>query len=152
MAHGLESRVPFLDNDLVDFAMRCPVSLKLNNLAEVVRMNENEPGGKGAKYFSRTRDGKQILRDAMNLNIPSDIAIAEKQGFSGPDASWFKGESIDFVRRTLLSDNALIYEVLDRKVVEQLIEQHLSGVQNRRLLIWSLLSVENYLIQNNLGL
>src|SRR5690606_14178441 len=31
MAHGLESRVPFLDNDLVDFAMRCPVRLKLNN-------------------------------------------------------------------------------------------------------------------------
>ena len=32
MAHGLESRVPFLDNDLVDFAMQCPVRLKLNNL------------------------------------------------------------------------------------------------------------------------
>ena len=32
MAHGLETRVPFLDNDLVDFAMRCPVGLKLNNL------------------------------------------------------------------------------------------------------------------------
>lgn len=152
MAHGLESRVPFLDNDLVDFAMRCPVSLKLNNLAEVVRINENDPGDKGAKYFSRTRDGKQILRDVMNLHIPSDVAKAEKQGFSGPDASWFKGESIDFVRRTLLSDDALIYEVLDRQTVRQLIEQHLSGAQNRRLLIWSLLNVENYLAQNNLGL
>ena len=32
MAHGLETRVPFLDNDLVDFAMRCPLSFKLNNL------------------------------------------------------------------------------------------------------------------------
>jgi asparagine synthase (glutamine-hydrolysing) len=152
MAHGLESRVPFLDNDLVDFAMQCPVALKLNNLAEVVRMNENEPGSKGAKYFSRTRDGKQILRDVMNLNIPSDVAKAEKQGFSGPDASWFKGESIDFVRRTLLSDNALIYEVLDRHAVRKLIEQHLNGEQNRRLLIWSLLNVESYLTQNNLGL
>jgi asparagine synthase (glutamine-hydrolysing) len=46
MAHGLETRVPFLDNDLVDFAMRCPVRLKLNNLSEVVRINENEPGDK----------------------------------------------------------------------------------------------------------
>ncbi len=35
MAHGLETRVPFLDNDLVDFAMRCPVGLKLNNLSDV---------------------------------------------------------------------------------------------------------------------
>ena len=37
MAHGLETRLPFLDNDLVDFAMRCPVNLKLNNLAEEIR-------------------------------------------------------------------------------------------------------------------
>jgi asparagine synthase (glutamine-hydrolysing) len=148
MAHGLESRVPFLDNDLVDFAMRCPVGLKLNNLNEVVRINENEPGGKGEKYFSRTRDGKQILRDVMKLHIPSDVTKAEKQGFSGPDASWFKGESIDFVRRSLLKDEALIYELLDRKAVKVLIEQHLSGKENRRLLIWSLLNVENCLAQN----
>ena len=46
MAHGLETRVPFMDNDLVDFAMKCPVSLKLNNLAEVIRIDENEAGRK----------------------------------------------------------------------------------------------------------
>ena len=62
MAHGLETRVPFLDNDLVDFAMRCPVHMKLNSLADVIRINENEPGSKTAKYFQKTRDGKQIGR------------------------------------------------------------------------------------------
>src|SRR5690606_7698081 len=41
MAHGLETRLPFLDNDLVDFAMRAPVRLKLGNLGEVVRSDEN---------------------------------------------------------------------------------------------------------------
>src|SRR4029077_12592936 len=46
MAHGLETRVPFLDNDLVDFAMRVPIRMKLGNLQEVVRVNENEPGRK----------------------------------------------------------------------------------------------------------
>ncbi len=40
MAHGMESRVPFMDNDLVDFAMQCPVHLELNKLAEAVRINE----------------------------------------------------------------------------------------------------------------
>jgi asparagine synthase (glutamine-hydrolysing) len=149
MAHGLESRVPFLDNDLVEFAMRCPVALKLNNLADVVRINENEPGSKGANYFSRTKDGKQILRDVMNLNIPTDVAKAEKQGFSGPDASWFKGESIDFVRRILLDDDAHIFKFLDRSAVRRLVEQHMNGEQNRRLLIWSLLNVEMYLNQND---
>ena len=147
MAHGLESRVPFMDNDLVDFAMQCPVSLKLNNLAEVLKLNENEPGIKSDKYFRRTNDGKQLLRELMERYIPRDITQAEKQGFSSPDASWFKGESIDFVRRKLMGGHARLYDVLDRKTVTELVEQHLNGQQNRRLLIWSLLNLEELLSQ-----
>lgn len=147
MAHGLENRVPFLDNDLVDFAMACPVKLKLNNLANVIRLNENEPGDKSSIYYSRTKDGKAILRQVMNRYIPSEIAEAEKQGFSAPDASWFKGESIDFVKRSLLSGKPMIYQLLDRPVIERLINEHLIGQTNRRLLIWSLLNVEAWLQQ-----
>ena len=145
MAHSLESRVPFLDNDLVDFAMRCPVSLKLNNLEKVVRLNENEPGGKQHKFFQRTKDGKQILRDVMATHIPAEVAQAEKQGFSAPDESWFKGESIEFVRRTLLDPKARIYEFLDYGECSEVIGEHLSGVRNNRLAIWSLLSVNAWL-------
>lgn len=145
MAHGLECRVPFLDNDLVDFAMRCPVRLKLNNLAEVVRINENEPGDKQAKFFQKSRDGKQILRDVMKRYIPENVTRYDKQGFSAPDASWFKGDSIEFVKRTLMNGNAHIYEFMDRSAVTALVQEHLSGTQNRRLLIWSLLNVEKFI-------
>jgi asparagine synthase (glutamine-hydrolysing) len=145
MAHSLENRVPFMDNDLVDFAMKCPVSLKLNNLIEVLRINENDPRDKQNLYFEKTNDGKQILRDMMTRYIPVDITKAEKQGFSSPDASWFKGESIDFVRRTLLNGHARLYNVLDRAAVTSLVESHLNGHQNRRLLIWSLLNVEEWM-------
>jgi asparagine synthase (glutamine-hydrolysing) len=145
MAHGLEARVPFMDNDLVEFAMQCPVNLKLNNLADVVRLNENEPGNKLGRYFQKTNDGKQILRDVMSRYIPSDITQAEKQGFSSPDASWFKGESIEFVKRKLQSGNAHIYQYLDHSAVLQLVNQHLEGKENRRLLIWSLLNAEAWL-------
>lgn len=147
MAHSLETRVPFMDNDLVDFAMRCPVDLKLNNLANVVRINENEQGDKRAKYFRKTSDGKQILRDMMGKFIPNDITKAAKQGFSSPDASWFKGESIDFVRERLLSKRAPIYDLLDYTATTDLVQQHLNGEQNRRLLIWSLLNVNEWLEQ-----
>lgn len=147
MAHGLESRVPFMDNDLVDFAMHCPVGLKLNNLTNVIRINENEPGNKRGQYFQKTNDGKQILRDMMSRHIPAHITRSEKQGFSSPDASWFKGESMEFVRRVLLDGNARIYQVLDREAVVPLIESHLRGEQNRRLLIWSLLNVEAWMAQ-----
>ena len=145
MAHSLETRVPFLDNDLVDFAVKCPVRLKLNNLTEAVRLNENEPGNKRGKYFQKTNDGKQILRNVMRSYVPNSITNATKQGFSSPDAGWFKGESIDFVKRILINDNARIYAVLDRQAVDPLIEQHLTGEQNRRLLIWSLLNVEAWM-------
>lgn len=144
MAHGLETRVPFLDNDLVDFAMKVPVSLKLGNLGEVVRINENEPGPKTKKYFEKTRDGKLLLRRVMQRYIPEEVTAREKQGFSAPDASWFKGESIDYVRRVLLNKHACIYDYLDKDAIGTLIEGHLSGRQNRRLLIWSLLSIENW--------
>lgn len=145
MAHGLETRVPFLDNDLVDFAMRCPVGLKLNNLQDVIRINENEPGDKQGKYFLKTADGKQILRDMMRKVIPQDIADGVKQGFSAPDASWFKGESIDYVRKQLMTGSPRIYGFLDRSATCSLVNEHLSGEQNRRLFIWSLLNVENWL-------
>lgn len=143
MAHSLETRVPFLDNDLVDFAQRVPVSLKLRNLNKVVRIDENEPG-KEHKYFEKTNDGKIILRKVMERYIPASITNGEKQGFSAPDSSWFKGESIDYVRRNLLQGNPLIYEFMDRNAVHGLVDDHLSGRQNRRLFIWSLLNVEKW--------
>jgi asparagine synthase (glutamine-hydrolysing) len=148
MAHGLESRVPFMDNDLVHFAMHCPVGLKLNNLSEVLRMNENEPGDKRGEFFRKTHDGKQILRDMMARYIPDSIVRARKQGFSSPDASWFKGESIEFVRRVLLSPRACLYSVLEFDAVRALVEQHLRGEQNRRLLVWSLLNVNAWMMES----
>jgi asparagine synthase (glutamine-hydrolysing) len=145
MAHSLETRVPFLDNDLVDFAMKLPARLKLGNLGEVVRLNENEPGSKTAKYFDKTKDGKLILRKAMERHVPHRITGAEKQGFSAPDASWFKGESMDYVRSKLYRGNPRIFEFLDPQAVLALVDDHLEGRENRRLLIWSLLSLEKML-------
>jgi len=142
MAHGLETRVPFLDNDLVDFAMRCPSSLKVRELGHTDRINENEPGNKKALYFQKTNDGKQILRNVMSRHIPASITDAEKKGFSSPDASWFKGESIKYVERRILSPNARINHLLDSDSVHALVSEHLEGRNNRRLLIWSLLSLE----------
>jgi asparagine synthase (glutamine-hydrolysing) len=84
----------------------------------------------------------------MSLHIPVDIAKAEKQGFSGPDQSWFKGESIEFVKRKLLTGNPRLYEYLDADSVRELIHQHLDGRENRRLLIWSLLNLDAWLEGN----
>lgn len=145
MAHSLEMRLPFLDNDLVDFAMKVPVRYKLRNLKKVVRLNENEPGPKTKKYFEKTRDGKLILRKLMNRYVPPEITNQVKQGFSAPDASWFKGESIDYIRNLLLNKKAKIFNYLQYNYVKKIIEEHSSGKVNHRLLIWSFLSFEWWL-------
>lgn len=144
MAHSLETRVPFLDNDLVDFAMSVPMRLKLRNLGEVPRIDENEPGPKQDRYYRRTQDGKLILRQVMQRYVPREVTERDKQGFSAPDASWFKGESIDYVRRFLYDDRAMIYAFMDRGTVRSLVDDHLQGRENRRLLVWSLLNFENW--------
>ena len=146
MAHSLETRLPFLDNDLVDFAMRLPVRCKIHRLNETLRINENE-SAKASRYYKKTNDGKWLLRRAMEQYVPTHIIEAAKQGFSAPDASWFRGESIDFVRRYLFSQHVRLYEYFDRKVVHELVTEHLEGNANRRLFIWSLLSFEEWLHQ-----
>jgi len=145
MAYGLETRVPFLDNDLVDFATKIPVNMKLRNLHDIVRINENEHGDKTNKYFQKTNDGKIILRKVMSKYIPEEINNATKQGFSAPDESWFRGESIDFVKRSICSRDAKIYDLFDFNETQKLVNEHLEGKANRRLLIWGLLSFNELL-------
>ena len=145
MAHGMETRVPFLDNDLVDFAMRLPVRMKLRDLGTAaLRINENETG-KQKSHFLKTNDGKAILRTTMQRYIPDSITSALKQGFSAPDATWFKGDSMDYVRRKICIDSARIYEYFDKSTVINNLKLHFEGKENKRLFIWSLLSFENWL-------
>ena len=144
MAHSLETRVPILDNDLVQFAMKIPVRLKLKNIDEIIRLDENELA-KREKYYEKTLDGKAILRKVLRKYVSQKITNQYKQGFSGPDSSWFKGESIDYVKELLLNKKADIYNYFDYKTTKNLIQQHLEGKSNRRLFIWSLLCFEWWL-------
>ena len=139
MAHSLETRVPFLDNDLVDFAQKIPVKFKIKNLNKVIEMDENE-----INKINKTNDGKIILRKCMSKYIPENIHKAVKQGFSSPDKNWFKGESIEFVKKQLLGESAALYKFMNKETVHNLVNEHLNGKKNRRLLIWSLLNFEEW--------
>ena len=144
MAHSLESRVPFLDNDLVDFAQTLPLRLKLRDLEHVVKLDENEPGPKTERYFQATRDGKLLLRRIMQKHVPASITDQVKQGFSGPDSSWFRGDSLNYIRDMLFDPQASIYQYFQPATVQGLISDHLEGRANRRLLLWSLISFEQW--------
>jgi asparagine synthase (glutamine-hydrolysing) len=146
MSQGLESRVPFLDNDLVDFAMSCPVSLKVQlEQRDPISVDENDLV---KKSIAADSTGKQILRKALAVNIPQTLNGKPKQGFSGPDASWYRGDSYNYILNEILVADSPISGLFDSKYLSELVEEHTSGKQNRRLLIWSLLSVNEYLRQN----
>jgi asparagine synthase (glutamine-hydrolysing) len=119
MAHSLEVRVPFLDNELVDIARRIPSHLKHGN-----------------------EGGKRILRRAMAGLLPPEIVQKRKQGFSPPDESWYRGPTMDQIRDLLLDDRTLERGWFRPEAIRRVLDAHLEGRQNYRLLIWSLLSFE----------
>jgi asparagine synthase (glutamine-hydrolysing) len=141
MASGLEERFPFLDNALVDFAMRLPVGLKLADFQHMLRVDED-----AVKKKLLAQDafdgGKNCLRQAMAHMVPPEIMQSKKQGFSSPEASWYRGENADYVREMLLSKDLASSSYLSREFVAKTVEEHMSRKANHRLLIWSLLSFE----------
>jgi asparagine synthase (glutamine-hydrolysing) len=141
MAHGLEERFPFLDNDLVDFAMKIPVRHKLGNLENMKKVDENILGGKKDKY-TEFDDGKNVLRKAMHDYIPNKILDRKKQGFSAPDESWYRGENAAYIKELLLDKKTVSSEYINQDYIEQIIEEHMSKKANHRLLIWSFMNFE----------
>lgn len=137
MAHGLETRVPFLDNDLVDFAMKVPTSLKITSQGE--RVDENNLFSK----INAHKNGKDILRKTLSTYLEKQITENAKQGFSSPDASWFRGESIEYVKKEL----SHVSEVFDQNAVNRIFTEHAAGEKNNRLAIWSLLYLNKILFE-----
>jgi len=143
MANGLEERFPFLDNDLVNFAQKIPVRHKLGNLEEELKRIDENLGNK-KMVFREFNDGKNVLRKAMQELIPEKIIKRQKQGFSSPDESWYRGENALFVKETLVENNCISFNFLNRKFVEKTVDEHINRGINHRLLIWSMLCFEKW--------
>ena len=150
MAHSLETRVPFLDNELSDYASKIPLEMKLKNIKKKPQLDENIFENKVDYFYNNYSDGKLILRDALKEILPTEILSARKQGFSGPDKTWFKGKSIDFVKDNLFDKNQKLFDFLDHTIVKEKVLQHISGQKNNRLLIWSFIYL-NFFIKKFLN-
>lgn len=148
MAHGLETRLPFLDNDIVDFALRCPVRFKINGLHNLPALDENSPTNKKYSYAKKTNQGKSILRKSMDRLLPTEVIEADKQGFAAPDINWLRESNSNFIHKRLFDRNNMLYNFIDYKIAIELIDEHLSGKKNKRLLIWSFLNLDIWIREN----
>jgi asparagine synthase (glutamine-hydrolysing) len=118
MAHGLEARVPFLDNEIAELALRIPARVK---------------------YGER---GKDVLREAVAPLLPASLVDKPKQGFSPPDRSWYRGETRGYIESILRDARTESRGLIRPEYVHVVLDEHFAGRVNHRLLIWSLLSFE----------
>ena len=145
MAHGIETRVPFLDNDLVDFATQIPVELKLANIPFDMDKAHTRLGEYEINANLKAAEGKVLLREMVAKYLPTEDATRSKQGFSAPDASWFRFEVDRDIRALFVGNDLRLNNFMDKSFIQQSVDDHLCGKKNNRLLIWSLMSVEFFL-------
>jgi asparagine synthase (glutamine-hydrolysing) len=119
MAASIESRVPFLDHHLVEFAAGLPTRMKLRGLTT-----------------------KWILREAVREILPPEILTRKKMGFPVPFGVWMRGAWKDTARDVLLDARSRQRGIINPKAVEQLISAHAAGATNGADAIWSLLNLE----------
>jgi asparagine synthase (glutamine-hydrolysing) len=118
MAHSIEARVPFLDHDLVEFAMRVPPSYKLSDGL-----------------------GKKILKKMAERYVDHDLLYRRKQGFGAPMDKWFQDPN--FSRRCLsaLEQSELNREgYLNRDYVMSLLRGQIDGTLNYGFHLWTVMN------------
>jgi len=119
MATSIESRVPFLDHPLVEFAASLPDSWKLSRFTT-----------------------KRILREAMNGVLPPSILNRPKMGFPVPFAAWTRGAWNGVVRDVLLDRQARERGLFDAGAIDQLLAAHAAGAAEGGDRLWTLLNLE----------
>jgi asparagine synthase (glutamine-hydrolysing) len=118
MAHGIEARVPLLDEGVASLAVSLPAALKVQ---------------RGQK--------KRVLRDAMRNRLPAGILDGPKTGFGVPYEEWLRGALHGFARAAIL-DGAFIERFgLQRSRLETALAEHRSRRRDRGFLLWKMLQL-----------
>jgi asparagine synthase (glutamine-hydrolysing) len=119
MAASIESRVPFLDHVLVEFATRIPRQVQLKGFA-----------------------GKQILKKAVEDLLPHSILYRPKLGFPTPWSGWLAGARLDSIEKLLLGPRSLERGYFQREAVKRLFDEHRAKHRDHYDRIWRLLNLE----------
>ncbi|MEW6130578.1 MAG: asparagine synthase (glutamine-hydrolyzing) [Acidobacteriota bacterium] len=119
MANSLEARSPFLDHEVMEFAARLPVDLKLR--------------GKEAKY---------LLKRAFKDLLPDANVYRRKMGFGVPIGDWFRTSLRNLLEDSLLSEQAMRRGYFNQQFVERMVHDHIERRADHSFALWNLLMLE----------
>jgi asparagine synthase (glutamine-hydrolysing) len=119
MAHGLEVRSPLCDYRLVEFATGLP-----------------------AHYRLKGSESKHILKSVSGQWLPQHIIHRKKVGFDSPIGQWFKDELKGFLTSFLSKEQVRQSGLLNPDAVQRMIGDHVSGVKDYSLQLWSVIALE----------
>jgi asparagine synthase (glutamine-hydrolysing) len=122
MRVGLEARVPLLDHNVVEFAWRIPMSMKLKD-----------------------GSGKWLLKQLLYRHVPQALVERPKMGFSVPVDAWLRGTLREWAETYLAEDRVRSEGFFDARVVRQTWEQHLKAEIDAGGPIWTLLMFQIWL-------
>ena len=124
MSNSLETRVPYLDHKLVEFAWRIPQSMKIRN-----------------------GQTKWLLREVLHKYVPRELVDRQKMGFGIPLHDWLRGPLRDWAE-DLLDEARLRQEgYLNPEPVRKRWKAHLSGKSNEQYLLWDVLMFQAWLTE-----
>ena len=119
MSASIESRVPFLDHELVEHVVRMPDRFKVRGWTT-----------------------KAVLREALRPLVPREILQRRKLGFPVPFGRWARERFAADIRSTILGPRALQRGIFDRVLLERLVGEHETGAANHTDRLWLLLNLE----------
>lgn len=115
MARSLEVRSPFLDQELVELCASFPSSWKVNN-----------------------GQGKRMLREIVQRDLPPEVLRAPKHGFSVPLTDWFRNGARRQIHDGLIPIHSALQPFIEEKTAHELLADHQSGRANHALRLWAL--------------
>ena len=124
MAHSLEVREPLMDHLLVEWLATLPSALKV-----------------------RGREGKFLLKKAMERHLPGEVLYRPKMGFGVPLARWFRGPLRERLANGILGPRLESTGFFNRRYLQQLLREHQTGLRDHSTPLWTLLMFDAFLAQ-----
>ncbi len=122
MANSLETRVPFLDHRVVEYAWNLPIEMKINN-----------------------NIGKWSLRKILSKYVPLEIIDRPKTGFAVPIGEWLRGPLREWAEELMSEEKLIKQGYINHNKVRDLWEMHLSQKYDHTSIIWSILMFQSWL-------